>query len=201
LRRLILTLCFALASFTASAADDLLKSVRSRLADAPVVRGEFVQLRELSGVKKPLRAEGDFVVVRGRGVIWRTAKPFPQTMRVTATEILQRDGENTLMRLSADKEPVVSTIGRTLSGLFAGDLDQLTRFFNAEGSVDGPRWQLKLVPKDAAVARLIGEIHVDGARTVEHVRLDAPSGDVTKIEMRKVSTAQAPTAEEGALFE
>lgn len=201
MRRLILSLCLAAASLSAQAADDLLKAVRSRLADAPVVRGEFVQLRELSGVKKPLRAEGDFVVVRGRGVIWRTVKPFPQTLRVTATEILQRDGESTLMRLSADKEPVVATLGRTLSGLFAGDLEQLTRFFNAEGSVDGPRWQLKLVPRDAAVARLVGEIHLDGARTVEHVQLAAPSGDSTRIEMRKVTTAEAPTAAEGALFD
>jgi hypothetical protein len=201
MRRLILALFTLLASLSAHAADDILKAVKSRLADAPVVRGEFVQMRELAGVKKPLRAEGDFVVMRGRGVIWRTAKPFPQTLRVTAGEILQRDGDNTLMRLSADKEPVVAAISRTLFGLFAGDLDQLTRFFNAEGSVDGSRWQLKLVPKEQALAKLIGQIDVDGARTVEHVRLDAPSGDRTRIEMRRITMANSPDAAEGALFE
>ncbi len=201
MRRLILVLMLALTAFSAGAADDLLRAVRSRLVDAPVVRGQFVQSRELAGIKKPLRAEGDFVVVRGRGVIWRTAKPFAQTLRVSASEILQRDGERTLMRLSADKEPVVATISRTLFGLFAGDFDQLARFFTADGRTDGPRWQLRLVPKEPAIARLIGEIRIDGARTVEHVRLDTPSGDSTRIEMRNITTTSAPDAAEGALFD
>ncbi len=64
-------------------ADDLLASVARRLADAPCIRGRFEQTRRLSGFSNPLVSRGDFVLARGRGVVWQTREPFPSSLLVT----------------------------------------------------------------------------------------------------------------------
>ena len=35
--------------------------------DAPVVRGQFTQLKTVQGFKQPLKSSGDFVVAKGGG--------------------------------------------------------------------------------------------------------------------------------------
>ncbi|MEC5396278.1 outer membrane lipoprotein carrier protein LolA [Uliginosibacterium sp. H1] len=199
MRRLIALL--AALCLPALAHADLLTDVGERITKAPVVRGEFTQTRELSGIKKPVSAEGQFLVLRGQGVLWSTTKPFGSSLRVTSTEILQRDARGNSLRLRADGEPVVGTISQVLMGVMAGDFTQLDKLFTVSGKLDGKRWQLALAPREAAMAKVIGEIRVAGASTVEDVVLDAPNGDRTRIEMRKVTTAQQAETAERAAFE
>ncbi|MDR3324345.1 MAG: outer membrane lipoprotein carrier protein LolA, partial [Zoogloeaceae bacterium] len=86
----------------AAQADDLLPDIQRQLALEPVIRGEFTQTRRLAQIKKPLVSRGHFLVARDFGVVWAQAAPLPQTTRLTRDEIVQTDGKETLMRLSAD---------------------------------------------------------------------------------------------------
>ncbi|MDQ8022719.1 MAG: outer membrane lipoprotein carrier protein LolA [Moraxellaceae bacterium] len=199
MRRLITLL--ALLWLPTLAHADLLTDIGERITKAPVVRGEFTQTRELSGIKKPVSAEGEFLVLRGQGVLWNTTKPFGSSLRVTSTEILQRDARGNSLRLRADGEPVVGTISQVLMGVMAGDFTQLEKLFTVTGKLEGKRWQLALAPREAAMAKVVGQIRVAGGNTVEDVALDAPNGDRTRIEMRKVTTAQQAETAERAAFE
>lgn len=198
MRRLILA-CLLFAATAAHA--DLLGDVRARLVDAPVLRGEFVQTRQLAGIRKPLTAEGRFLVLRGQGVLWQTEKPFAQTLRVTPRELLQKDARGNSTRLSADKEPVVATISQVLSAVMGGDLAPLPRLFEVKGALEASRWQLVLSPRERGMAQLISEIRLSGNTQVDSVTLLSPSGDQTRIEMRQLSTANQPSAAETAAFE
>ncbi|BCL77386.1 hypothetical protein JHS3_31220 [Jeongeupia sp. HS-3] len=180
---------------------DLLQEVQKRLIDAPVVRGDFVQERSLVGVKKTLTATGHFVVEKKRGVVWHTQKPFDQRLQVARDEIVQKDGKETLMKLTAEKEPVVRTVGGVLFSLFSGDLSGLARHFDIKGDAKGARWNLVLSPKDAGMAKLIAGIKLSGDKTIETVELNAASGDVTRIRMLKVTPAQQMSAEDEADFD
>jgi hypothetical protein len=192
-------LCLAAPLF-ASAADPL-AGARALLAPEPVTQGEFVQTRELAGIRKALVSNGRFVVARGLGVLWEDLAPFVRTMRLTQGEILQTADGETLMRLSADREPVVGVITGILFGVLAGDLDALARGFNASGEVEGERWRLEFTPKDDRLARLIRALVLRGARDIERVEIISAAGDATRIEFRAISHAREIPADLRKRFE
>lgn len=199
--RRLAVLAVAVCATQVYADDALFKDVQSRLIDAPVIRGQFTQLRQLNGVKKPLTSTGAFLVDKQKGVIWQAQKPFPSTLRVTRGEIVQRNGDQVMMKLSADKEPTVKTVSSLLFSLFSGDVSALGRMFSADGKVDGKHWSMALTPKDATLAKLIAGIQLQGAGTVEHIELNSASGDITRIDMHDVSTAQALAPNEAGSFD
>ncbi|MDR2614817.1 MAG: outer membrane lipoprotein carrier protein LolA [Candidatus Accumulibacter sp.] len=182
-------------------AADPLAGARTLLAPEPVTQGEFVQTRTLAGIRKPLVSNGRFVVARGLGVLWEDLAPFARTMRLTQGEILQTADGQTLMRLSADREPVVGIITGILFGVLAGDLDALAHSFDAAGEVEDTRWRLEFTPKDAHLARLIRALVLRGARDVERVEIISAVGDTTRIEFRAISHAREIPADVRKRFE
>lgn len=204
LRRLIFLAFLLTASITASA-DELTSRIQQQLNNSPVLRGEFVQTRELAGLKRPLKSNGRMVVDKNRGVLWKTEKPIAGTLRVSRSEIVQKDGSHVLVRLTAEKEPVVKTIGSVLFSLFAGDMATLERYFNHTGSLqrrDGRRgWELQLTPREAALARIIKQIEIKGAQHAEEIILKTESGDLTRIRFSKMASAQSLSAPEVTEFE
>ncbi|KAF0813787.1 Outer-membrane lipoprotein carrier protein [Andreprevotia sp. IGB-42] len=184
-----------------ASASELLDKVAKQVTDSAVVRGNFVQTRELVGVKKPLKSEGRFVVDKQRGVVWQTARPFNNKLRISRQEIVQKDGDQVLMRMSADKEPAVKTVGSVLFALFAGDFATLERYFNVSGEAGNNGWQLQLTPRDAALGKLIGKLALDGGKTIAHVRLEGGSGDITRIDLKEVVNSDRLSASEAADFD
>ncbi|WP_084089046.1 outer membrane lipoprotein carrier protein LolA [Andreprevotia lacus] len=181
---------------TLAQAGDVVDQVARQLNRQRIASGNFVQVRELVGVKKALRSEGRFVVDKQRGVQWQTAKPFSNTLTIGRQQIVQQDGTQVLMRLSGDKEPAIRTVGTVLFATFAGDFATLQRYFTISGEVRSSDWQLQLVPKDAALGKLIGKLTLDGSAAIAHIRFDAASGDITRIEFRDVRFADQPGADE-----
>lgn len=204
MRRGLIILSLLLISMNTHA-DELTNRIQKQLSNAPILRGEFVQTRELTGLKRPLKSNGRMLVDKSRGVLWKTEKPIAGILRISRQEIVQKDGSQVLMRLSAEKEPVVKTIGSVLFSLFAGDMATLVRYFSHTGSLqrrDGLRgWELQLTPRDPALAGLIRRIDLKGSAHAEEVILRAESGDLTRIEFRKVNSARTLTANEVAEFE
>ena len=202
-RGLLLFIILWCLAVPAQAADDpaLLREIQSRLAVDAVIRGDFTQTRQLTGIKKPLVAKGTFVVEKARGVLWRTLTPFPQTTRITQGEILQKDGERVLMALRADQEPAIHAISRVLFSAFAGDLSALTEYFDYTGRVDGSNWQISFTPRQDGLRAVIASLTLEGDRVVRQVTLTSAAGDITRIAFPNVATAAALTADERARFE
>jgi hypothetical protein len=198
-----LLLCLGLWSVPAQAADSpLLNAIQSRLIIDTVIRGDFTQTRQLTGIKKPLVANGSFTVEKTRGVLWRTLAPFPQTMRITQGEILQKDGERVLMSLRADQEPAAGAISRVLFSLFAGNVSALAEFFDYDGELVGNTgWRARFTPRDAGLKAVIGSLSLEGDSVVRQVTLTSAAGDITLITFSNTATAAALTADERAQFE
>jgi hypothetical protein len=198
--RLIVGMACLWASFSLHAAE-LLEEVQRQLTLAPVIRGEFLQTRKLAQIKKPLIAQGRFLVVANLGVIWENTRPFTQTTRLTRDEIVQTDGEKTLMKISADKEPAVRIINGILFSVFSGDLAALSRTFDYTGKAENKSWQLRFVPKDKNLARLIRELRLEGAAAIASVEMESAAGDVTRIEFTAQSYPPALSDVEKKQFE
>lgn len=174
--------------------------IQSMLAKPERLCGRFEQTKQLAGMKRPLASSGRFCVVAGKGVLWRTLKPFPNTLRVTRDEIVNLQGERVAMRLDAKQEPTVRMINGVLFSLLAGDLGQLESLFEVDGSAD-KQWTVSLKARSPALAKAIGTIALDGDAYVRNIHIAEASGDRTDIVFSDIRTgAAALTPEEAALL-
>jgi hypothetical protein len=175
--------------------------IEALLAKPAVMCGHFDQSKQLAGMKKPLASEGRFCVVAGKGVLWRTLKPFPSTLRLTRDEIVNYQGDRVAMRLNASTEPVVRLINNVLFSLLSGDLGQLDTLFEGDGSVDAANWHVTLKPRQAALEKAIGTIRLEGGAYVKSIVMNEAGGDRTTIGFSAIKSGEgALLKEEAALF-
>lgn len=183
----------------AQAADD----VRARLADVVVLRGHFVQDKQLQGFTRPLHSEGRFLLARERGVIWDTEVPFASTLVLGGEQLVARDADGgRRVLVDGSREPGLAAIQGLLLALVAGDLDALAAQFTIEETLHGDGWTLALVPTDPALARVFSRIELAGDRHVRRVALEERGGDRSVIVFDALVDAPAQLSrEEAARFD
>jgi hypothetical protein len=165
-----------------------INKIQAMLAKPDQLCGRFEQTKQLAGMKKPLVSNGRFCVVAGKGVLWRTLKPFPNTLRLTRDEIVHLQGERVAMRLDASQEPTVRMINGVLFSLLGGDLGQLESLFEVDGSAAADSWKVALKARSPALARAIGTISLDGGAYVRNIHMVEQSGDRTDIVFSDIKT-------------
>jgi hypothetical protein len=171
------------------------------LAKPNVLCGRFDQTKQLNGMKKPLLSNGRFCVVAGKGVLWRTLQPFPDTLRLTRDEIVHYQGDRVAMRLDAKQEPTVRMINSVLFSLLSGDLSQLDKLFEVSGTADAKNWRVALKAREPALAKAIGAISLEGGAYVNSINMNEASGDKTSIVFSSMQSGEAAMLpEEAALF-
>jgi hypothetical protein len=172
----------------------------AELAAARVLSGKFVQRRYLAGLDRPLVSQGDFLLAREQGILWRTTTPFPSEFVLSAGGMTLRDGASTT-HLSSSERPALRTALEVLFALFALDVGRLAETFELFGQNQGDHWQVGLRPRDGGLARLFDQAVISGAHTVERIELSSASGDRTEIELSGIEThASALDAGEAARF-
>lgn len=200
MKRILVTLCLTMIPAAAHAGAPIEK-ISAMLAKPSAMCGRFDQTKQLTGMKKPLLSSGRFCVVAGKGVLWRTLKPFPNTLRLTRDEIVHFQGERVAMRLDAKQEPTVRMINSVLFSLLSGELSQLDTLFEVDGSVDAASWKVALKARQPALAKAIGAIALDGGAYVKNIQINEASGDRTAIVFSDIKTGEsAIQAEEAKLF-
>jgi len=192
--------CLLFVALTASAAAPVAK-IQSMIARPKVLCGRFDQQKQLVGLKKPVAANGRFCVLAGKGVLWRTLQPFPNTLRLTREEIVQFRGDRVAMRLDAKQEPAVRLINGVLFAVLEGDLSQLEALFEIDGSVHGNSWNVVVKAREPSVAKVISSIALQGDAYVKSVVILEENGDRTAITFSSIETGDAAmSADEAALF-
>lgn len=193
-------LTLALACGAAHAGAPVAK-IQAMLAKPSTLCGRFDQSKQLAGMKKPLASQGRFCVVANKGVMWRTVKPFPNTLRLTRDEIVAFQGERVSMRLDARQEPTVRMINSVLFSLLSGELGSLETLFEVDGAADAGSWKVVLKARQPALAKAIGAIALEGGAFVKTIHIDEASGDHTTIVFSDLKTgAGAIPDDEAALF-
>lgn len=180
-------------------AEDLPAAVAARLTDAPVIRGQFEQTRRLAGFSHPLVSRGDFVVVRGRGVVWTTREPVPSSLLVTPEKLVMRGADGKVQQqMQADSQPAMRMVGESMIAMLRGDFRSLSSRFDVTGKLAGKQgWTLTLTPNDAGMRRAFARIELSGDQFVRDVKLEEASGDSTTVKMiNPVAARQLDAAEE-----
>jgi hypothetical protein len=178
-----------------------ISKIEAMLAKPNVLCGSFDQSKTLIGIKKALRSNGRFCMVSGKGVLWRTLHPFPNTLRLTRDEIVHSNGERVAMHFNAKAEPIIRMINGVLFALLAGDLTQLENLFEVDGVIDGQTWRVALKARRPELAKAIGNIKLEGGAYVRTINISEASGDTTVIVFSAIQEGESGlTAEEATLL-
>jgi hypothetical protein len=183
-----------LAAMPFAALADTVGQIQQRLVSAPVQRGRFEQDKQLAGFAKPLRSQGEYLLVRGKGLIWRTTAPFASQLVLTRDRIAGNGG----LQLDAGKEPGIRVVTGLMLSLLDGDLGALQQAFEVQASLQGNKaWRASLKPKAAALAQLFSRIELEGDRQVRRIVMTEAQGDVTTLRFDEQPIEPAPpTADE-----
>lgn len=185
-----------------AAAHELLAQVRQRVYNAPVVRGGFEQLKSVKGFKQPLRSSGDFIVARGKGIVWHVQQPFESVLVVKPDSLQSRgsDGKVT-MQMRAQDEPVLRTVNAMLFAVMSANLAELAQHFEVTGQVNSKSWTLHLVPRDPTLAQWLSAVDLQGNQFVQEVKLQEVRGDASMIRILSPGAENALRPQDAAQFE
>jgi outer membrane lipoprotein-sorting protein len=155
----------------------------ARLHQPAVLRGNFVQSRQITGFKRPVESSGDFVVARGTGLLWHTQKPFESLLSVSRARLRVTNGKGgTETTLDAKREPMLRTLNEILQSVVIADIAALRTRFELEVRLVGTTdWEMTLQPKDAALRSRVSAIVLSGGAHVQGARLVEASGDITTV--------------------
>ena len=192
---------FALLAITAFPVDaGEAAGVRARLAKPVLLRGEFVQEKQLHGFRNPLKSSGDFLLLRERGIAWNTRAPVASSTRLTRSKLLATmpDGSSRVL-IDASSSPGMAAVNALLMALVAGDLDALAARFTLKETLRGDAgWSLALQPRDATLKQAFSSIVLDGDRYVRGVEIVEPGGDRTRIRFAALRESPPATRAEAA---
>ncbi|MEJ0098397.1 MAG: outer membrane lipoprotein carrier protein LolA [Pseudomonadota bacterium] len=155
----------------------------ARLHQPAVLRGSFVQSRQIQGFKRPVESSGDFVVARDQGLLWHTVKPFESLLSVSRERLRVNDGSGGAeTTIDARREPMLRTLNEILQNVVIADARALQLRFDIGLKLVGTTgWQMTLVAKDATLRSRFPQIELSGDAHVQGVRLAEASGDVTTV--------------------
>lgn len=148
-----------------------------------VLRATFAQERHLAGFRHPLRSEGEVLLVRGEGLLWRTRTPFPSTLIVRDGRMSFRDGEGRRQDI-ADGGHVAGLVQELLGALLSNDRAALAKRFIVleKPPMREGGWALTLEPKAPPLNGLYSHIELSGEAHVEHLVLHERNGSKTAIQ-------------------
>jgi len=175
----------------------------ARLREGQILRGRFEQERHLEGFQAPVKSTGTFLLVPGRGLVWRTELPFAVTTVISPAGLMQEVRGRETMRMPAAKLPFMSKLYAMLSGTMAGDWSALASAFNVVHIPEAKGWSLRFTPLKAGDPTLpVQTIQARGHKFLDEIELVKPNGDRDRLVFldQKIETAQ-PAAQEAALFD
>lgn len=181
IRRLTLLLLALVSTFQVTAAITL-DDLQQRSAKNPVIRVEFQQTRQISGLSQPLVSSGNLIISIKDGLWWNQKKPFSLTLLLTENRMVQTMTGQPAQVITVQSNPQMFQFNHLLTALFHADRAVLEKNFNLDlQDVGQNRWILILKPKTTPLDKLFRQITLTGADLLETIEIDDMQNDKSSI--------------------
>ncbi|MBF6636998.1 outer membrane lipoprotein carrier protein LolA [Rouxiella silvae] len=175
-----LLLLVGLVSLTAQAVT--LDDLQMRFSQQPVLRADFSQQRSVSGMDQKLNSSGNLIISRSDGLWWQQQKPFPLSLLLTESKMVQTMPGQEPQVVTAQNNPQMFQFNSLLTALFHADHRALEQNFALDFHDRGQgNWTLELTPKTSPLNRLFKTITLDGQTFLNNIDINDMQGDSTKI--------------------
>ena len=179
-------------------------AVSARLAEHPIVRGNFEQEKILSRLGRTLKSGGNFIIIAEKGMVWDTVKPFPSTLALGKDYLVQSRPGGQKTTVSAQGNETFLRLAEVLSAVFSGNarglLDNFGICFTVKNTAGAPAWEMGLSPLDRAIGSFAEKITMSGDSAIRSIIINEQSGDITKYTLSNHSYPIEPDAYEKSLF-
>lgn len=159
-----------------------LDDVQRIFASQPVVRAKFQQDRQISGMAQPLHSSGEVLIAKSKGLWWQQQHPFPMTLVLDDSHMVQIMGSQAPQIITADSNPQMFQFNHLLRALFQADRKVLDENFSSAFTDQGNgKWQLVLTPTTTPLDKLFSTITLEGDKYLNRIALNDLQGDFTEI--------------------
>jgi hypothetical protein len=153
----------------------------ARLAEYPIVRGNFEQEKTLNRLNRSLISSGNFIIASGQGMVWDTAAPFPSTLTLGKDYLIQSRPGGKRTVLSAQGNETFIRLADIISTVFSGHAQGLLDNFEVYYTdVSGGAWELGLFPYSKAIGSFAETIIMKGDAAIRYIEIHEQSGDTIK---------------------
>lgn len=152
------------------------------LAGVPARRAQFVEIRSIAALSRPIHATGTLLYRRPGYLAKITAPPFAEKLVVDGERLWLTEGDQPSHAIDLGSRPRLRALVDAIRGTLSGDLALLRRSYHVAMTGDLGAWRLTLTPNDPAIASLIRFIVIDGAgATPRTIRTVQANGDQSRM--------------------
>ena len=158
---------------------------------------DFSQKRNIAILSKPLLSEGQFLYRKNSGICWAINKPFPATLVLMESAIVQKNEDGSEHVIDALKNPIVAELTGLFTSIFSGDNQKVFSSFDVyllqgkSSLMPKAGWMLGLKPKGDSMIGIPKEIRLLGEGNLRWIWFSNKSGDQTLIEFSTAGALQS----------
>jgi len=160
------------------------------IPEGHVLKVVFTQMRNLSGLPKPILSKGDLTLWNGKGFIWRTNEPFLTTTLITKKGIFQIEEGKKIPAAQMGNE---KSIFEMLSKLLQGSLNEVKGFSLASLPSTPGKWKIRLSPIQSTIKDFLINLEIEGNDYITQITIHRANGDTDEISLshHKIYDAKA----------
>lgn len=163
-----------------------LDELQQRFTEQPVVRAHFEQTRTIKDLPQPLRSNGEMLIARDSGLLWDQKAPFPMTLLLDDSRMVQTINGQPPQTITADTNPQMFQFNHLLRALFQADRKVLEENFRIDfKDLGNGRWSLVLTPTTTPLDKIFASLDLGGATYLESIVLNDKQGDRTNIALSR----------------
>ncbi|HHQ4563680.1 outer membrane lipoprotein carrier protein LolA [Aeromonas veronii] len=155
-----------------------LADVQQQLTAADARSARFEQERQISGLTQALRSSGELLLVKGKGLWWQQQKPFPLTLTLTPTRMVQQLPGQPAQTLDS---PQLLEFSNLMLALFDPSEAALDNYFRHKLASEGEEWTLTLEPIRSPLDKIFASLVLKGRHELASLAIHDKQGDVTLI--------------------
>lgn len=164
----------------------MLDELQQRFTEQPVVRAHFEQTRTIKDLPQPLRSNGEMLIARDSGLLWDQKAPFPMTLLLDDSRMVQTINGQPPQTITADTNPQMFQFNHLLRALFQADRKVLEENFRIDfKDLGNGRWSLVLTPTTTPLDKIFASMDLGGATYLESIVLNDKQGDRTDIALSR----------------
>ena len=181
-----------------------LEVVCKSLAERPNTTGDFTQIKTINANGRQLKSNGKFIIST-EGIMWKTEKPFPSTLILTESAMVQIAANGNKSVMSGKDNQIFTNISETLRSVFSGNVSALKKNFNCQFLQDKGTWKILLEPRDSTIASVMTSLELGGrqnggAAALDYLELNETSSNKTRYEFSNQSYPKELSADEKQNF-
>lgn len=147
-----------------------------------ILEANFTQYRHLNRIPKPITSQGHLILWDGKGLVWSTHSPFPNSILITKKGLYQLQGDTKTAMVKAGSDSAMLDV---MTGIFnLKDQGQVKGFTIENLLPKEGKWRIRLIPQYGQIKNFISSIDVEGDTHITHITISRPNGDHDEIDIK-----------------